>query len=379
MTYQIGFVMDQIAGHITNYRNLRSIAAKDTDINADWHEIYYLKQGGAFERLRAIAPFIPNYFTGVGRGSWEVHKALRGYRNYQALFTNVSVGVFFSSVYSRIPTMIDFDSTPMQIDNMSAYTSTPDPAPIAKLKWNLTRKMYQSAALLQVWSRWVKQSAVADYGIDPAKIVINPPGVNLDYWRPGASRTTASGEQPLKVLFVGGDFRRKGGELLLEWYRTQRPEEVELHVVTREEVATQPGVHVYHGVQPNSEQLIALYQNSDLFVLPSLGECFGIATVEAMAAGLPVIASDVGGTADIIEPSRNGYIVPGRDVRALSQAIDGILGDGSRRESMGVQSRQLAEERFNLRTNASRTLANLKQLAEHRPPRAQIAQVEGSR
>lgn len=363
MTYRIGFVMDQIAGHVTNYYNLRAVASSDSTIEADWYEIYYEKQGGKIEQIRNLLPFIPSYVTGISRATWEIHKALRGYQKYHALYTNASVAGFFNFVYRRIPTMIDFDSTPMQIDSMTAYTATPDPVPVAKLKWEMTRRMYQSATLLQVWSRWVKQSVVGDYGIDPAKIVINPPGVNLDYWRPHASLGKGEARRPLRVLFVGGDFRRKGGELLLEWYKGQDPRATELHVVTREPVEARPGVYVYHNMQPNTPELVQLYHEADLFVLPSLGECFGIATVEAMATGLPAIASNAGGTADIIEPGRNGFIVPVNDVSALGQAIESILGDAALRERMGVQSRVLAEERFDLTKNAQRTFGYLKQIA----------------
>jgi glycosyltransferase involved in cell wall biosynthesis len=141
--------------------------------------------------------------------------------------------------------------------------------------------------------------------------------------------------------------------------------------VTREPVETQPGLFVYHDMQPNTDRLLQLYLQSDLFVLPSLGECFGIATVEAMATGLPVIASDVGGTADIIEPGRNGYIVKGGNVADLAAAINAILSNPQLRASMRTQSRQLAEERFNVETNARLTLSYLKQIAtrstQHRP------------
>jgi glycosyltransferase involved in cell wall biosynthesis len=259
--------------------------------------------------------------------------------------------------------MIDFDSTPLQIDQMSAYNSSVDPKSLAKFKRQLTRNMMRSASLLQAWSHWAKQSAVDDYGIPADKIVVNPPGVNLDFWRPNPAVRRVSSHQPLKILFVGGDFRRKGGNLLLEWYKSQHPDVCELHIVTREAVENRPGIYVYQDVQPNSEQLIKLYQGSDLFILPSLGECFGIATVEAMAAGLPVIASDVGGTADIIEPGRNGFIVPGNDVSALSQAIATILEDAQLRYRMGIQSRLLAEERFDLQKNARLTIHYLKQIA----------------
>lgn len=379
MSYRIGFIMDQIAGHVTNYRNLRSVAAHDPELQAAWHEIFYYKAGGPIEQVRErLLPFVPTYFSGVMRGAWEVHKAIR-HQAYDALFSNASVGVFFNQTFRRVPTMIDFDSTPTQIDQMSAYNSSVDPQPIANFKRRLTRNMMRSASLLQAWSHWAKQSAVDDYGIPADKIVVNPPGVNLDFWQPNPALRSVDSHRPLKVLFVGGDFRRKGGNVLLEWYKNQQPDVCELHIVTREAVETRPGIYLYQDIQPNSEQLITLYQSSDLFILPSLGECFGIATVEAMAAGLPVIASDVGGTADIIESGRNGFIVPGNDVRALSQAIASILEDPQRRQQMGSQSRLLAEERFDLQKNARLTLHYLKQIATAAQVHPRPMQPEGSR
>jgi hypothetical protein len=379
MSYKIGFVMDQIAGHVTNYHNLRDVAAHEPELQAAWHEIYYYKAGGPIEQVRErILPFMPTYATGIMRGAWETHKALRG-GTYDALFSNASVSVFFNRTFRRIPTMIDFDSTPLQIDQMAAYNSSIDPKPLAAFKWRLTRDMMRAATLLQAWSHWAKQSAVDNYGIPADKIIVNPPGVNLDFWRPNRSPGNLSAEQPLKVLFVGGDFRRKGGDLLLEWYKSQHPDTTELHIVTREPVEAGPGVHVYHNIQPNSDQLVGIFQSSDLFVLPSLGECFGIATVEAMAAGLPVIASDVGGTADIIEPGRNGFIVPGNDIAALSGTITTILEDAALRRSMGDQSRLLAEERFDLQKNARLTFYHLRQIASATQSHQMPVQIERSR
>lgn len=365
MTYNIGFVMDQIAGHITNYRNLRSVAADVPDLRPTWHEIHYYKAGGAIEQVREhLLPFVSTYVSGVMRGAWEIHRAL-AHAHYDALFTNASVGVFFSHVYRRMPTMIDFDSTPRQIDRMEGYAGPDDPPPLASLKWRLSRTMFHSATLLQAWSNWARQSAIEEYGVPAEKIIVNPPGVNLQFWQPAPA---PSADRPLRVLFVGGDFRRKGGHLLLEWYRSQRPEECELHIVTREPVDSRPGVFVYHDKQPNTQDLLHLYQQSDLFVLPSLGECFGIATVEAMAAGLPVIASDVGGTADIIEPGRNGFIVPGNAPAQLGEAIDTILSNETLRRTMRAQSRQMAEERFDVQKNAHRTFDHLRRIARTAHP-----------
>jgi glycosyltransferase involved in cell wall biosynthesis len=364
MAPNVGFIMEQVAGHVTNYRNLRSVAAYEPGLNAIWHEIYYYREGGSIERLRArLAPFAPTYYTGIMRAAWEMDRALRRQR-YDAVMTNASVAVFFGRAFRRVPTLIDFDSTPLQIDRMAAYgPGGHDLKPVAALKYRLYRDMLHSATVLQAWSRWARQSAIDEYGVPAERVIVNPPGVDLERWRPGERRAATEAGAPLRVLFVGADFRRKGGPLLLDWHAGQRPDEVELHIVTREPVEPRPGVVVHRDMQPNSEPLLELYRRSDLFVLPSLGECFGIATVEAMASGLPVIASDVGGTADIIEPARNGFIVPGNDGRALAQAIAAILGDPARRSHMGLQSRQLAEQRFDLRRNARLTFDYLKQIA----------------
>src|SRR5438477_11499659 len=134
MSYKIGFVMDQIAGHVTNYHNLRDVALLDPELEATWHEIHYYKAGGPIEQLRErILPFIPTYATGIMRATWATHKALCG-GTYDALFSNASVSVFFNRTFRRIPTMIDFDSTPLQIDQMDAYNSSVDPKPLATFK-----------------------------------------------------------------------------------------------------------------------------------------------------------------------------------------------------------------------------------------------------
>ena len=357
---RLGFFMDQVAGHITNYRNLRAVADTDTDIDPSWREISYRREGGTIERVRdRWLPFVPTYFSGNLRAGVELHQAFK--HDYDAIFSNARVGVFFARQFRRTPTMLDFDVTPVQLDQMPAYGGGNDPAPLARLKKRLCHDMFHAAGLLQAWSHWAKQSAVDDYGVDSDKVVVNPPGVDLSFWRPAPERAEAA-RRPRRVLFVGGDFQRKGGELLLDWHAGQDPDDVELHLVTRDPVPAAPGRFVYDDMAPNTDRLLALYHDADLFVMPSLGECFGIATVEAMAAGLPVIGSDVGGTADIIEPGGNGYITRAGDGADLAEAIAAVLDDEAKWRSMGARSRALAEERFDLRTNARRTLDHLKQL-----------------
>jgi L-malate glycosyltransferase len=85
---------------------------------------------------------------------------------------------------------------------------------------------------------------------------------------------------------------------------------------------------------------------ADLFVLPSRSEGFSNAIVEAMAASLPVVATDVGGNAEAVEDGVSGYIVPPEDPEALAAAIVRLLSDPIGAEEMGQAGKRRAAERF---------------------------------
>jgi glycosyltransferase involved in cell wall biosynthesis len=86
----------------------------------------------------------------------------------------------------------------------------------------------------------------------------------------------------------------------------------------------------------------------DLFVLSSLSEGMSITLVEAMAAGLPIVVTDVGGNPSIISSEENGTIVPSDDREALSEAITRLLNDEVNATQLGVKARKRFEEEFTL-------------------------------
>lgn len=86
----------------------------------------------------------------------------------------------------------------------------------------------------------------------------------------------------------------------------------------------------------------------DLFVLPSLSEGFSLVTVEAMAAGKPVVGTNSGGPEEIVDDGVTGYLVPPADPEALANKIIFLLNDRFLAESMGKAGRLRAEERFSL-------------------------------
>jgi glycosyltransferase involved in cell wall biosynthesis len=92
--------------------------------------------------------------------------------------------------------------------------------------------------------------------------------------------------------------------------------------------------------------LRAFLRDADLFVLPSRSEGFSNAIVEAMAAALPVVATDVGGNAEAVLDGVTGRIVPPEDSEALAAGIREVLADAERAKTMGQAGRQRVAERF---------------------------------
>lgn len=94
------------------------------------------------------------------------------------------------------------------------------------------------------------------------------------------------------------------------------------------------------------ENVEAYLQASDLFAFPSENEAFGISVIEAMATGLPVISSGVGGLRDILVDGQTGLVFPAGDEGALKEGIQRLLGDSDLRETLGRAGRAEALSRY---------------------------------
>jgi len=101
---------------------------------------------------------------------------------------------------------------------------------------------------------------------------------------------------------------------------------------------------------------------SDIFVLPSRSEGFSNAIVEAMAAVLPVVATDVGGNAEAVTSEVSGFLVPSEDPLALASALMKLVGEAQMRERMGLAGREIAEKRFSTDVMMRKTVAVYDQL-----------------
>lgn len=110
------------------------------------------------------------------------------------------------------------------------------------------------------------------------------------------------------------------------------------------------------GFVPHDE-LQRLYARAAVVACPSRREGFGVACLEAMAHGRPVVATDVGGLRDLVVDGETGLVVPARDPAALRHALERLLADRELRHRLGAAARERARQRFSWETVTDATLA----------------------
>lgn len=363
------FVMEQALGHATHYHNFRQTTEQQADVAPVWIPIPFEATGMA----RLVPGLRSNWSV---RASWRARRALDAARARApidaALFHTQTTSLFSVGVMRQVPSVISLDATPINYDSLAEHYGH-RPATdgfLDRQKYQLVRRAFHAAAGLVTWSEWARRSLIADYGVDSSVVRVVPPGVQPMWFDIGRMRTGADVDRPsrpLRILFVGADFDRKGGRLLLELMHGTLGEKCELHVVTRTAVPAQPNVIVHRDLEANSSGLRQLFAESDVFVLPTLADCLGVVLEEAAAAGLPVITTDVGGVGESVAPGSSGLLVPPGNGRALELAISALIDDPGRRLGMGRAAEALAIEKFDAIRNNRAILEFMRELAESRP------------
>jgi glycosyltransferase involved in cell wall biosynthesis len=205
-------------------------------------------------------------------------------------------------------------------------------------------------------SEQVRQHCVTVDRIEPSRVQTIYNGLDLGEWNTVSQPAKPSGK--FVVTTVGNIRRVKGHDIFIKAAASivkQSPNvsfsiagEVlepayfeELQTLVRD-LGLSDRFHFSGGITSLREHL----SMADIFVLPSRSEGFSNAIVEAMAASLPVVATDVGGNAEAVQDGVSGLIVPPEDHEALATAIISLLSNSSKAQAMGAAGKQLVAEKF---------------------------------
>ena len=198
---------------------------------------------------------------------------------------------------------------------------------------------------------------------EPSKLCIIPPGVDADAFTPAL---VSEPHTRLRVLFAGAVSQRSGIAYLLEALDALDPVKFELTIAgsigpARGALRHQP--RRFRHITPRAQEMPAVYHSADVLVLPSLLEGSPTVVLEAMAAGLPVIASRVGGLPEAVGEGENGILVAPEDPRALAAAIARLTPDRELRQRLGAAGVRRVRERFTMAGMAAKTLDLYRRLA----------------
>lgn len=191
----------------------------------------------------------------------------------------------------------------------------------------------------------VCEQIVKDYNVLPHRVkkVKLPLCFDLEMFSPSIERK----DNEIRILFVGGDFQRKGGDVLLQWFKLNRHKPgVKMTMVTGYSIEADSGVTVeqpvVHYGQPEH---IALFRRHDIFVLPTTCDAYPSVLGEAACAGLAILTTrNALGASEVIRSGVNGYICDSQT--ELLDKLTMLIEDKVLISSMKRNSREFMEKEF---------------------------------
>ena len=298
----------------------------------------------------------------------------RSLSRFDVVHDNQSLGYGLLGLSRRIPVVATVHH-PCTLDARLELTHAPNAKRRASLRrwYSFTRMQARVARRLPriiSVSETAKTDVVSEFAIDPRKVSVVHNGVDVDLFRPlpdvkrvpGRIVTTASADVPLKGL-----------EYLIEAVAKLRTER-DIHLVVvgkaRKRGRVTAAIERFaaaDSVTFRSEidrlELVELYAQAEVAVVPSLYEGFSLPAIEAMSCGVPLVTTDAGALPEVVGANGEAaLLVPPKDASALANGIDKILNDHAFAARLGARGRVRAIERFSWEVAASATAAEYEQV-----------------
>lgn len=361
------FVNENIGGHRTVHLNLAQTLSGALDGTADF--INVPPPGPVRRILGAPVPGLARLDLDLqplraqlAAAAWVRNRIGALVPSYDVVHIYTANAALLSPrLLSTVPTVVTLDTT----NTLNGYR-LPYRHPTRFTPWTVAatvgfeRRVYAAATLVVANSGWAADSLRDSYGLPDDKVRVLPFGISIIdpalVPAPTTSRPT--------IAFVGNRMERKGGTRLLRLYERELVDRCDLALVTHDPVDAGPGVHVHSDVTPGSPRLWEVLGGASIFCFPSTIDQAPNAILEAMAAGLPVVALAVGAVPEMVVHGETGLLVAPGDDRGLLAALRALLDDPQRARAMGAAGRLRCREHYDMADSAHRLVAVLHDAVE---------------
>jgi glycosyltransferase involved in cell wall biosynthesis len=296
------------------------------------------------------------------RWSWRVRRLLKRHRRSVdvAFISTQASALLIRGPMRRLPCVLSIDATVGQFTALEyggpGDTWTPRQQRLLK---RLERRALRGAAAVVPWTGWNEAALRREYDMSEVRLATIHPGLDGTWWGRAAAARPARDGGPLRVLFVGNEVERKGLGTLIDAVGRLEGEAI-LDVVSTDPVPESDLVRPHRNVKARTEQLRDLYAAADVLALPTRADAVPWVVLEAMAAGLPVVASEVGAIGELLGGS--GELVQPDDPEQLAAALR-RLADPERRQRLGARALERVRENYNSPVQVQRLLELLEEVA----------------
>ncbi|MBC8135209.1 MAG: glycosyltransferase family 4 protein [Fibrella sp.] len=355
--YQFDFALITLTGNITRYRILRPRVENDTSVDARWFPI---RTWFAADPLS----FLPGALRLRLRHFLDTHKLYLPSRADATLIHAFETYHLYTIAQRALGRKVVIVNNP--------DGGLPVPKKHWFRDWQVQFAVRETDAFV-FWSQVYARRAKEAYPfIRDEQIHVLHPGIDLERWSLRPAREPGG---RFRLLFVGGDLLRKGADTLLDAFEKHLTETCELHIATqsaylpqdiREQIERLPNVHLHLDYTSGSEPLLALFRESDAFVLPTNKDASPWVAIESLATGLPVIISPVGAISEIVIDGETGLHIPPKNPDALADAVNRLRTTPELREKCIRQGRAHVEANFDAAKNTTCLLSLMKSLSDKR-------------
>lgn len=352
------FVNENIGGHRSMHMHIEAALRDEGRIDATFLDV---PTPGLLRRLAAAQ--IPGlarrdldlqpFRYQLAQSTWVRSRLARCADDFDVLHLYTqNVALLSARILRSRPTVISTDATGTSNAYRIPYRyPTRHTASRVRLMRRFEDPALRAATVIVAQSEWAAKSLRDEYGVADDRIRVIPFGITI----PGPVRRTEPVGLP-EVTFTGTSLGRKGGLMLLEAYDSYLRGRVALNLITRDKVEARPGVTVYADLSPGDPRLEQILARTAVFAFPSTMDTFGYAVLEAMAAGIAVVASPTAAVPEIVVDGETGLLVP-PNPSAFAEAILRLVDDERTRTEMGDAGRTRVEDRFDARITTGALLS----------------------